>query len=55
MVFPPLTFMVDPNMNLMSGPHHECERREHHSLCSESTEELLVRERGSKGGNNNKL
>ena len=24
-------------MNLMSGPHYKCERREHHSLYSEST------------------
>ena len=30
MVLPSLTFIVDPTMNLMSGPHHECERREHH-------------------------
>ena len=28
MVLPPFTFMVDPAMNLMSEPHHECERRE---------------------------
>ena len=41
MVLPPLTFMVDPTMNLMSRPHHECERREHYSPCSESTLELL--------------
>ena len=26
-----------PHTNLMSGPHHECEGREHHSLYSEST------------------
>ena len=36
-MFPPLTFMVDLTMNLMSGPHYKCERREHHSLYSEST------------------
>lgn len=28
MMLPPLTFMMDPTMNLMSGPHHECKRRE---------------------------
>ena len=33
----PFTFMVDPTMNLMSRPHHECERREYHSLYSKST------------------
>jgi len=27
MVLPPLTFMVDPIMNLMSEPYHEYERR----------------------------
>ena len=42
MVLPPLTFMVDPTINLMSGPHHECERREHYSLYSGSTSELLL-------------
>ena len=26
MVLSHLTFMVDPTINLMSGPHHECER-----------------------------
>ena len=31
-VLPPLTFMVDPIMNLMSEPRYEYERREHHSL-----------------------
>ena len=30
-MLPPLTFMVDPTMNLMSRPHHKCEKREHHS------------------------
>ena len=37
MMFPPLTFIVDPTMNLMSGPHHECEKREYHSSYSGST------------------
>ena len=32
MVLPPLTFIVDSIMNLMSGPYHECERKEYHSL-----------------------
>ena len=36
MVLPPLTFMVDPTMNLISGHHHECERREYHSPCYRS-------------------
>ena len=26
--------MVDPIMNLMSGPHHKCEGTEHYSLYS---------------------
>ena len=37
MVFAPLTFMVDPIMNLMSEPHHECERKEHNFPYSETT------------------
>ena len=32
MVLLPLTFMVDPTMNLISEIHHECERREHHGI-----------------------
>ena len=32
-VFPPLTLMVDPIMNLMNKSYYECERREHHSPC----------------------
>ena len=36
MVLSPLTFIVDPTMNLMSGPHHECERKKHHSPYFES-------------------
>ena len=28
-VIPPLTWMVGPTMNLISGVHHSCERREH--------------------------
>ena len=35
MVLPSLTFIMDPTMNLISRPHHECERNEHHSPCSE--------------------
>ena len=37
MVLPPLTFIVDPTINLMSVPYHECERREYHFLYSENT------------------
>ena len=35
MVLVLLIFMIDPIMNLMSEPYHECERREHHSFVSE--------------------
>ena len=34
-MFSPLTFMVNFTMNLMSGPYHECEKNEQHSLYSE--------------------
>ena len=27
LMFPNLKFMVDPTINLISGPHYECERR----------------------------
>ena len=37
MMLPPLTFMIDPTMNLMNGPHHECEKREHHCPYSKIT------------------
>ena len=40
-VLPLLTFIINPIMNLISGHHHECEKMEHHSSCSKSTEELL--------------
>ena len=33
----PLTFMVDLTMNLISGPYHKYERREHHFSCFRST------------------
>ena len=32
----PFIFIVDSTMNLMSGLHHECERRKHYSLCSKN-------------------
>ena len=31
-MFFPLTFLMDLNMNLMSGLYYNCERREHHSF-----------------------
>ena len=34
---PPLTFVIDPTMNLISEPHHECKRSEHNSPCFGST------------------
>ena len=37
MVFSPFTFMVDPTMNLISRPHHECERIKYHSSYSKNT------------------
>ena len=42
MVLPPLTFIVDPTINLMSVSYHECERREYHFPYSENTKKLLV-------------
>ena len=33
-VLPPLTFVVDPIMNLMSKLYYEYERIEHHSPCT---------------------
>ena len=33
----PLTFMIDPTMNLMCGSHYECEMREYHSSYFEDT------------------
>ena len=32
----PFIFIVDSTMNLMSGLHHECEKRKHYSLCSKN-------------------
>lgn len=37
MVLPPLIFMADPTMNLISELHYKCERREQYSSCSKST------------------
>ena len=41
MMLPPLTFMIDPIMNLMNRPHHKCEKKKHHSPYSGITSELL--------------
>ena len=37
-----LTFMVDPIINLIGKLHHECKKKERHSLCSKNTYVLLV-------------
>ena len=37
MMLPSLTFIVDPTMDLMIKPYHECEKRKQHSQYSEST------------------
>ena len=34
---PPLTFIVDSTKNLMSGPHRECDRKEHNFSYFKST------------------
>lgn len=43
-MLPPLTFMIDLIMNLMTGPHHECKKIQHYFSCFESTSELSENE-----------
>ena len=38
-MLPPLTFIVNFTMNLLSKPYHEYERKENHSPCFENTYE----------------
>ena len=40
-VFSSFTFMVDPTLNLMRGPHHKYERKKYNFSCYESSYELF--------------
>ena len=41
MVFSSFTFMMDPTLNLMRGPHHKYERKKYNFSCYESSYELF--------------